>query len=101
VLGLFHFWKSKLLENYAVDRGILNPTIAIRMSGVLLMLSGVALQMEEYRMYALYALTAFLVLSALIIHKFWDDTDPKLQLREFMNFIKNFIILAALWALLG
>ncbi len=100
-LGLFHFWKSGMLEKYAVERGVLNPTIAIRMSGVFLILSGISLQMDQYRDYGLYVLSGFLVLSALVMHKFWDETKPKAQLLEFVHFVKSLIILASLWALFG
>ena len=97
VLGLLHFIFSKTMERYAIDNGLLNSFIAVRMSGVLLLASSIALWIEDYKDYGFYGLMLFLLLASVIVHKFWDQPTALEQLKELLHFIKNLLLILLLW----
>lgn len=98
-VGVLHFVLTRPLEKYAVENGFLNAFVAVRMSGGLLIVGAIALQLEEYRQYGLYAICIFLLLSALLIHKFWDQDTLLNQVKEFLHFLKNLFIVLLVWYL--
>lgn len=99
VFGIFHFLFGRHVERYAVDGGLLNSYVAIRMSGALLIAGSAALFIEKYQLYGFYALTIFLVLSAIILHKFWDRDTLEEQIKELLHFFKNLLLAVFVWYL--
>ena len=94
ISGLFHFINSSTIEKYAIDRGLLNANVAVKMSGVLLMGAGIVLiAFPEYHQYGFYVLAGFHVLAAIIIHRFWEEKSVEKQLVEGIHFMKNLIIM--------
>ncbi len=97
IMGILHFIFRKPMTKYAVDSGLLNADIAVRMSGVLLVLCSVLLFIPKYTMYSFYGFCIFLLLANLTLHKFWTKPNAKEQLSEFLHFVKNIIILLLIW----
>ncbi|NND08953.1 MAG: hypothetical protein HKN87_21485 [Saprospiraceae bacterium] len=99
LFGLFHFLFGRHMERYAVDGGLLNSYVAIRMSGALLLVGSAALLIEKYQTYGFYAISIFLILSAVIMHKFWDKETLEEQIKELLHFSKNLLLAAFVWYL--
>ncbi len=98
-LGLLHFFYGRILERYAVEGGLLNAQVAVKMSGALLIVSSAALFFEAYEAYGFYGLCLFLVLSSVILHKFWAKTTGVDQLIELLHFVKNLLLAILIWYL--
>ncbi len=98
-LGLLHFIYSRIMEKYAVEGGLLNAEVAVKMSGALLITSSVALFIEKYIEYGFYGLCLFLVLSSVILHKFWNKTTGVDQFVELLHFMKNIFLAILIWYL--
>ncbi len=98
-LGLFHFVFGKTMQKYAVENGLLNANIAVKMSGALLIVSSVALYIEDYAHFGYYGICLFLVLSSLILHQFWSKKLAVDQLLEMLHFAKNLLLALLVWYL--
>ena len=90
--GLNHLFNTKILEEYAAKRQLLEPRLAVILSGLLLIFGGAALMIEEVRLIGVYALCFFLLMATLMIHRFWVETNPNDRMLEGMNFTKNLAI---------
>ena len=99
LMGIIHFFYGKIMERYAVEVGLLNAEVAVKMSGALLLVSSAALFVEEYELYGFYGLCLFLILSSFILHKFWSKTDGVEQLVELLHFAKNIVLALVIWYL--
>ncbi len=99
--GLMHFIFGKKMEKYAVENDLLNAEVAVRMSGAWLIAGSVLLHLPEYRDYGFYALCLFLLLSAVILHKFWSKHTLLDQILELLHFGKNIMLCLLLWYLHG
>ncbi len=97
LFGILHFLSGKTLENYAVDNGLLNAFVAVRMSGALLISGAILVHIEDYQQFGFYAFTLFLLLSAFILHRFWDQDTRRNQMVEFFHFSKNIIMAILIW----
>ncbi|MBK8503307.1 MAG: hypothetical protein IPL46_14475 [Saprospiraceae bacterium] len=98
-LGFLHFVFPKVLMKYSVEAGLLNADVAVKMSGALLIASSVMLFMPKYWDYAFYGLCGFLVISSLILHRFWSKNIGIDQLSELLHFMKNILLAFLLWYL--
>lgn len=97
ILGVLHFIFPKIVTKYSVEADLLNADVAVKMSGVLLIVCSVMLFTDKYWDQAFYALCAFLVISSLVVHKFWSKNTGIEQLSELLHFVKNLILAAGLW----
>ena len=96
-LGILHFVRGRLLEKYAVEGGLLNAEVAVRMSGALLIVSSVAIFIEKYAEYGFYGFCLFLILSNIILHKFWSKNTGIDQWLELLHFVKNILLAVLIW----
>jgi uncharacterized membrane protein len=98
-LGLLHFIFGKTLNKYAVEADLLNANVAVKMSGTLLLISGIALLFPDYAERGFYGICLFLVASSIVLHKFWAKNTALEQLIEFLHFAKNLLLAVLLWYL--
>lgn len=94
--ALNHFFNGKALEDYALGRGYLSPSQAVKLAGIMLLLGGLAFLVENFRPPAAAGLALFLAFAALTVHKFWEDTHRRDQQRELLRFIRNFALAGGL-----
>lgn len=99
LLGLIHFIYPKILMKYSVEADLLNADVAVKMSGALLIAASMMLFTDKYWDYAYYGLCGFLVVSSVILHKFWSKNTGVEQLSELLHFVKNLLLAAMLWYL--
>lgn len=99
LLGLLHFVFPKVLMKYSVEAGLLNADVAVKMSGALLITSSIMLFMPKYWDYAFYGFSGFLIISSLILHRFWSKKTGMEQFSELLHFMKNILLAFLLWYL--
>ena len=94
--ALNHILNGKAMEKYALRRGVLNANQTVKMSGLFLLLAGAALYVEKVQLYAVYALCGFMLVAAVTVHKFWEDSEQEIRLLEGMHFVKNLVLIVML-----
>ena len=90
--GINHFFNPHVLHEYMERRKYKHVKILVFLSGLLLIVGGVLLQVPYVRMYASFALAGFVLIAAFMIHSFWRVSDKHERMLEMQNFIKNFVI---------
>jgi uncharacterized membrane protein YphA (DoxX/SURF4 family) len=94
--GYNHFSNLTMMSGYAASRGVPAPTLAIAVSGILLLLGGISVLLGLYTEFGLACLIIFLIPVTLTMHSFWIDTDPQMKMSNMVNFTKNMALLGAL-----
>jgi uncharacterized membrane protein YphA (DoxX/SURF4 family) len=94
--GVTHFQKTDMLTGFAQSRGVKGARALTIISGVVLLLGGVAIILGLMPRPALLALAIFLTLAAFMIHHYWTIHDPQQKAGERINFMKNLALAAAL-----
>ncbi len=94
--GLNHLFNTKTLEEYAGKRGLVAPELMVRLSGILLISGGLSLITGFLLLVGIAGLSVFLVVSSLVIHRFWSIREREERMIEAMHFAKNFAILTEL-----
>ncbi|MDX1476804.1 MAG: hypothetical protein R3301_03825 [Saprospiraceae bacterium] len=90
--ALFQLINQKPLEKYAVGQGMLSADRSTKLSTFFLLVCGAACLFAEVQVYGMYALAGFMLLSAFLIHKFWDEPDKATRFTEGLQFVKNLMI---------
>ena len=94
--GLNHLFNTMILEEYAHRQRLPYAKRLVQLSGVLLILGGIAFVIPATRQAAVIGLGIFLVLAMILIHHFWTDRDRDTRLYEMLHFAKNLLILVEL-----
>ena len=97
IWGLIHFLFGKTMKKYAIEAELLNANVAVKMSGALLMISSVALLLPDHSEKGFYGLCLFLIVSSLVMHKFWTKNSALDQVVDFLHFTKNLLLAILLW----
>lgn len=99
--GINHLTHTAALAPYAASKRLAAPEEAVKLTGVLLTLSGASLALGiKPRLGAAGAL-AFLAGISPVMHDFWRQEDPGQRQAEMIHFAKNMALLGAAVALLG
>ncbi|MCB0669988.1 MAG: hypothetical protein KDC80_29380 [Saprospiraceae bacterium] len=99
LMGLLHFIFPRIMMKYSIEADLLNADVAVKMSGALLIAASIMLFTDKYWDYAFYGLSGFLLVSSIIMHRFWVKNTGVEQLSELLHFVKNLILAALLWYL--
>lgn len=86
--GLNHFTQTEQMADYAEYKGLPAPTVSVLASGGLLLLGGIGVTVGVFPVIAALVLAAFLVVSAVTMHDFWDVPQEQQQ-DEINSFLKN------------
>ena len=89
--GIGHF--SQQAVGYAESAGVPFPTIAVPLSGVLIILGGLSIAFGFQARLGAWFIIIFLVPVTLFMHNFWAITDPAAAQMQFVNFEKNLVML--------
>lgn len=91
-----HLVKSDMLAGYAASKGLPKAKLMTIVSGIMLLLGGVAIIANFYFKLGALLLILFLIPTTFIMHAFWKEKDPMAKAGERVAFAKNIAILAAL-----
>lgn len=93
--GVNHFSKMGSMVSYAKSRRLPTPMLGVVVSGVILILGGLSIGLGVYTLWAVWAISALLVLIAFFMHHFWAEQDPQARMSEMQNFMKTLALAAA------
>ncbi|MFQ6045437.1 MAG: DoxX family protein [Gemmatimonadales bacterium] len=93
--GINHLAKFKDMVAYAESRGAPQPKITVPLTGVMALVGGVFVVLGWHRFIGAGLIAIFLLLTAVLMHNFWRDTDPMARQNEMTHFMKNFVMLGA------
>jgi putative oxidoreductase len=96
-----HFKNGKMLTGYAQSKGMPMPSVAVFLSGVMLLLGGLGILLGIYVNLSVALLILFLLGTLVKMHVYWTITDPMVRGIENVNFYKNLALIGALLLLLS
>lgn len=99
--GLNHFMNAPMLAGYAASRGVPLATVAVLLTGVLLVVGGALVIAGFAPRVGLALIALFLVGVTPVMHAFWTMDDPAARTAETANFLKNVGLLGATIAMLA
>jgi putative oxidoreductase len=90
-----HFRNFRGMSGYAATKSVPMPSVAIIISGLLLLIGGVSVVLGVAPFIGLLCLIAFLIPVTFTMHSFWTDTDAGAKMSNEINFNKNMALLGA------
>lgn len=91
--GISHF--SKQMIEHAASQGIPLASIAVPLSGVIMLLGGLSIAFGYKAKWGAWLLVLFLVPSTVMMHNFWAVQDSMLAQMHQVMFMKNLSMLGA------
>jgi putative oxidoreductase len=91
--GLFHF--SGAAVNYANSQGVPMAQVLVPVSGIMAIVGGLSIMFGYKARWGAWLLVAFLVPVTLMMHAFWNLTNPGEQQIQMAMFMKNTSMLGA------
>lgn len=85
--GPNHFKQSSI--EYAGGMGVPFPELLVPVSGVIAFLGALSIMLGFRARLGAWLIVAFLVPVTLMMHAFWNVTDPSMQQMQWANFMKN------------
>ncbi len=98
--GISHFKESKAFTAYAQSKGVPQPSFAVLISGVLLIVGGAGFFLNLFIQQSAIFLLIFLIPGTLMMHAFWKEKDPMARMGDRVNFFKNVALIGALLMML-
>ena len=93
--GYGHLTKLGMMAQYAGSQGVPAPKLAVGVTGLMLVGGGLSILLGfEPRIGALL-LVAFLVPTAVLMHRFWGVPDPMMAQNQMIHFWKNIVMAGA------
>ncbi len=99
--GINHFKNIEMLAGYAGLKGVMFPTLAVRGSGLFILVGGLGVALGVYPVASLTLIIIFLVLVSLKMHAYWKEADPNLKMTDMIQFQKNMALLGAVLMLVA
>lgn len=90
-----HIVNAGHMVGYAGSKGVKSPMLAIRGSGILLLLGGLSVLLGVYTNIGLALIVIFLVGVSFKMHPYWKETDPMAKMNERVAFMKNMALIGA------
>jgi len=95
IMGAGHFLKMSAMENYAMVKGVPMPQVSVIVSGLVIIIGAISVLVGFRGKIGAWLVAAFLLGSTVLMHRFWEITDPMLMQFEMANFFKNIIMAGA------
>ena len=97
--GLNHFTKMSNYKQYAASKGVPAPSLAVGLSGLLILLGGLSVLLGFHPHIGLLLIAIFLVGVTPGMHAFWGISEPMARMADQVNFMKNVALLGAALAM--
>lgn len=101
MMGTMHFKNLKMMSGYAASKGTPFPTLAVAVSGAMILVGGLGVVFGLFIQYSLVLIALFILFVTPIMHSFWKETDPGRKMSEMQSFLKNMAMFSATIALLA
>ncbi len=93
--GFNHLTKLSAFAQYAEASGVPAPTLAVAVSGVMLLAGGLSILLGVRPKVGAAVLVVFLVPTAILVHRFWGVLDPMMAANQAAHFWKNITMTGA------
>jgi uncharacterized membrane protein YphA (DoxX/SURF4 family) len=93
--GLMHFMKMDMMKGFAASKGVPAAGAAVAVSGVMLLLGGLGILLGAYVQVSVWLLVAFLLIAAVKIHDFWNQSDEQAKMTNQLMFMRNLALTGA------
>ncbi len=91
--GIGHVFNSQAMSQYAASMGVPAPTLAVIVSGILIILGGLSILLGYKVKIGAILLIVFLIPVTFIMHAFWGIEDPMQAQMQMVGFLKNLSML--------
>ncbi len=95
IMGSNHFLYMSAMASYATVKGLPAPQAAVILSGLVIVLGAISVLVGYRGKIGAWLVTAFLLASAFMMHRFWGVADAMAAQSEMANFFKNLIMAGA------
>lgn len=99
--GIQHIARRHHLTGYAKAKGVPLASVAVVVSGIILILGGVSILLNHFAFIGIWLLILFLVPTTFMMHAFWKETDGNVRMLEQVQFLKNLCMTGALLMMLA
>lgn len=89
--GLTHFSSGTI--GYAESQGIPMPGVLVPVTGAMIMVGGLSVLFGYKARFGALLIALFLVPTTLIMHAFWNVSDPMMAQNQMIHFMKNIAML--------
>ena len=93
--GVRHFTRLKQLVGYGRTRQLPLPELLVPLSGGMLIAGPVMILLRWHQVWGFGLIALFLLAAAVLIHKYWVETDPMQRGNQWNHFGKNLALAAA------
>ena len=101
-LGLFyisnafnHFSQLEMMAGYTQSKGVPAPKAAVIVTGILLLIGGLSILTGVQPTIGVAALVVFFLPVAIVMHGFWNVTDPNMKMMEMVQFMKDVALMGS------
>jgi len=94
-MGLSHFTGLGGMSGYADAKGVPAPRLAVIVSGLMLIVGGIAIALGVYPLLGAAAIALFFLVVTPVMHDFWTVDDPEQRQSEMTDFLKNATLFGA------
>jgi putative oxidoreductase len=99
--GINHLRNPKAMAPYAGSKGVPAPELAVKLSGVPLIVGGASLLLGVKPKLGALAILGFLAGVSPVMHDFWRNQDPEERSKNMIDFMKNTALAGGALALMG
>jgi putative oxidoreductase len=97
--GVAHVLQREAMAGYATARRVPSALPAVLVSGVMILLGGLGVLLGIWADLGALLIAAFLIPTAVLMHRFWGETDPATRQLEQIQFMKDIALAGAALAL--
>ena len=90
--SIAHLTQTASMAQYAGSKRVPSPAVATIASGLLILLGGLSVLLGIWPDLGALMVIAFLIPTALLMHRFWDEGDAMTRQIEMTQFMKNLSI---------
>jgi putative oxidoreductase len=87
--GIGHLTATGAMAGYAESRGLSNAKVLVQVSGVALLAGGVSVLLGIWGDIGSLGLAILLLVTAVLMHAFWKESDAQAKQMEMVAFNKN------------
>ncbi|WP_232676238.1 DoxX family protein [Nocardioides sp. R-C-SC26] len=93
--GIGHLTQTAAMAGYAESRGVSNAKLMVQISGVALIAGGVSILLGIWADLGSLGIAILLIITAVMMHPFWKETDPMNKQMEMVAFNKDIALAGA------
>ena len=93
--GIAHLTKTAAMTGYAQYKKVPAAKLSVIVTGLMMLVGGVFIVLGFYADLGALLIAAFLIPAALIMHKFWAETDATAKQNESIGFFKDLSLAGA------